>query len=156
MKIIVHRRTELPSLAFHIALLLNLGVSVFTGKSETRPLAQIAAQDLLPPAANKVPKEVVTHGDRRVDDYFWLREKTNAEVIAYLEAENAYAEAATQPLQTFQQKLYTEILGHLQETDSSAPLRRGEFFYYTRTEKGKSYPIYCRKHGRLGAPEEIG
>jgi oligopeptidase B len=155
MKNIMHRRKDRPGLAFRVALLLTLVMSVYAGKSEQRPSVQIAAQELVPPTAKRVPREIVTHGDRRVDDYFWLREKTNTEVIAYLEAENAYTEAATRPLQAFQQKLYTEILGHLQETDSSAPVRRGEFFYYTRTEKGKSYPIYCRKHGRLDAPEEI-
>jgi hypothetical protein len=82
MKIIIHGRKELPGLAFHIALRLTLVVSVFTGKSEPRPSAQIAAQELVPPPAKEVPKEVITHGDRRVDDYFWLREKTDAEMIA--------------------------------------------------------------------------
>src|SRR5271166_2742252 len=66
--------------ALHIILLLIMVMSVINGKSETRPLAQVAAQELLPPAAKRVPKEIVTHSDRRVDDYFWLREKTNAEV----------------------------------------------------------------------------
>src|SRR5206468_4206057 len=108
-----------------------------------------------PPIAKKVPKEIVTHGDKRVDDYFWLREKTNADVLAYLEAENAYTEEATKPLQKFRESLYHEILSHLKETDSSAPVRRGEFLYYTRTEKGKNYPIHCRKRGSLEASEEI-
>jgi oligopeptidase B len=102
-----------------------------------------------------MPKEIVTHGDKRVDDYFWLREKTSAEVIAYLEAENAYGEAVTRPQQPFRERLYKEMLDHLQETDSSAPVRRGEFFYYRRTEKGKNYPIFCRKCGSLKAREEI-
>src|SRR5437899_6950964 len=74
----------------------------------------------VPPIAPKVPKIIETHGDKRVDDYFWLREKTNAQVLAYLEKENAYAEAMTQPLVKFQETLYDEILGHLKETDSSA------------------------------------
>ncbi len=95
------------------------------------------------------------HGDRRVDDYFWLREKTNAEVIAYLNAENAYADAVTKSLQPAQESLYQEMLGHLKETDSTAPVRRGEYFYYSRTEKGKNYSIQCRKKGSLSAPEEI-
>ena len=110
---------------------------------------------LTPPFAKRIPKEIITHGDRRVDDYFWLRDKTNAEVIAYLEAENAYADAVMRPLQNLEQTLYREILGHLKETDTSAPVRRGEFFYYTRTEEGKNYAIHCRKPGRLIAPEEI-
>ena len=124
-------------------------------KSQSLSSVQRAATKLNPPAAKKVPKELVTHGDKRVDDYFWLREKTNAEVIAYLEAENAYADAVTQPQRGFREKLYSEMLRHLKETDSSAPVRRGEFYYYWRTEKGKNYPIYCRKRGSLNAPEEV-
>src|SRR5260221_2624469 len=75
-----------------------------------------------PPVAPKVPKIIETHGDKRADDYFWLREKTNAEVLAYLEKENAYAEATTQRLAKFQDALYHEILAHLKETDTSAPV----------------------------------
>src|SRR5262249_25279195 len=108
-----------------------------------------------PPVAKIFPKVIETHGDKRIDNYFWLREKTNAEVTAYLESENKYADHVTGPLKGFREELYNEILGHLKETDSSAPVRRGEFLYYTRTEKGKSYPIYCRKRGGLDAPEEI-
>jgi oligopeptidase B len=98
---------------------------------------------------------MVTNGDKRIDNYFWLREKTHAEVTAYLEAENAYADAVMQPLGKFRDELYHEMLSHLKETDTSAPVRRGEYFYYTRTEEGKSYPIHCRKRGKLEAPEEI-
>jgi oligopeptidase B len=108
-----------------------------------------------PPIAPRIPKVIETHGDKRVDDYFWLRQKTNAAVLAYLREENEYADAMTQPLAKFQERLYHEILGHLKETDSSAPVRRGDFFYYTRTEKGKDYRIHCRKRGSLESPEEI-
>jgi len=111
--------------------------------------------ELAPPVAKKIPKEIVIHGDKRVDDYFWLREKTNAAVTTYLESENAYADAVTKPLQGFQNHLYQEMLGHLKETDSSAPVRRGEFLYYTRTEEGKNYRIQCRKRGTVAAAEEI-
>jgi oligopeptidase B len=107
-----------------------------------------------PPIAPKIPKEIIVHGDKRVDDYFWLREKTNAKAMAYLEKENAYADAVTKPLEKFRDHLYVEMLSHLKETDSSAPVRRGDFFYYTRTEKGKNYRIHCRKRGSLDAPEE--
>jgi len=108
-----------------------------------------------PPVATKIPKKIVTHSDQRVDDYFWLREKTNPAVTAYLEAENAYTDAVMAPTRPLQEKLYREILGHLKETDSSAPLQRGDYFYYARTEEGKSYPIHCRKHGSLEAVEEV-
>ena len=109
----------------------------------------------IPPVAKRIPKEIVTHGDKRIDDYFWLREKTNNEVTAYLESENAYADSVMQPLQNFKESLYREMLSHLKETDTSAPFRRGGFFYYSRTEEGKNYPILCRKAGSLKAPEEI-
>ena len=116
--------------------------------------AQSELPHLDPPVARKVPKEIIVHGDKRVDDYFWLREKTNTEVIAYLEQENLYAEGIAKPLEKPQEHLYREMLGHLKETDSSAPVRRGDFFYYTRTEQGKNYRIHCRKRG-LEAPEAI-
>src|SRR5258706_6038462 len=83
-----------------------------------------------PPVAKRVSKELVNHGDKRVDDYFWLRQKTNSEVITYLEAENAYTDAVMAPTKALQEKLYQEILGHLKETDSSAPLQRADYFYY--------------------------
>src|SRR4030095_9056073 len=89
------------------------------------------------------------------DDYFWLRDKTKAEVIAYLEAENAYADAVKQPLQDFEGSLYRETLSHLKETDTPAPVRRGKFYYYMRTEEGKNYAIHSRKPGSLNATEEI-
>jgi oligopeptidase B len=114
-----------------------------------------AAQSPKPPIATKKPKEIVTHGDLRIDNYFWLREKTNLEVTAYLKAENKYADEVMRGTENFQKDLYKEILGHLKETDQSAPIRIGNFFYYSRTEKGKDYPIHCRKKGSLGAPEEV-
>jgi oligopeptidase B len=108
-----------------------------------------------PPQATKVPKAISTHGDTRVDNYFWLREKTNAEVIAYLEKENAYSDSIMEPLRAFQDRLYHEMVGHLKETDTSVPVRRGEFFYYSRTEQGKNYPILCRKRSTMEAAEQI-
>ncbi len=109
----------------------------------------------LPPVAKVVPKKVEHHGETRVDPYFWLRDRTDPDTIAYLEAENRYTEevmASTKPLQ---ETLYQEILGRIQETDLSVPARRDDYFYYTRTEEGKAYPIYCRKRGSVDATEEI-
>ncbi len=108
-----------------------------------------------PPAAKKVPKVDVMHGERRVDDYYWLREKTNPEVIAYLEAENAYTSAVMKPAEAFQEALYKEMLGRIKQTDLSVPYRLHGYFYYSRTEEGKQYPIYCRKKGSLDAPEQV-
>lgn len=108
-----------------------------------------------PPTVEKKPKEIVTHGDRRVDDYFWLREKENPQVLAYLEAENSYADAMMADTEKLQEKLYNELVSRIQETDLDAPVRKDNYFYYTRTEKGKQYPIYCRKLENMDAEEEI-
>jgi oligopeptidase B len=108
-----------------------------------------------PPIAKKVPKLDVVHGDRLVDDYYWLREKSNPEVAAYLEAENAFAASVMKPTEALQESLYKEMLGHLKETDLSVPYRNGNYHYYSRTEEGKQYPIYCRKLSSLDAPEQV-
>ncbi|MFI5183797.1 MAG: S9 family peptidase [Vicinamibacteria bacterium] len=108
-----------------------------------------------PPTARRIPKVDVIHGDRRLDDYFWLRDKADPEVKAYIEAENAYADAVMKPTVALQETLYKEMLGRIQETDMGVPFRKGTHFYYSRTEQGKQYPIYCRKKGDTGAPEEI-
>jgi oligopeptidase B len=108
-----------------------------------------------PPIAAIKPHPITTHGHTRTDNYYWLREKENPEVIAYLEAENAYMQAMTAHTADLQQTLYDEMVGRIQETDSSAPVKHGDFYYYTRTEAGKQYKIHCRKQGSLDAPEEI-
>ena len=95
------------------------------------------------------------HGDRRVDDYGWLREKTSPDVISYLEAENAYADAFMKPTEELQKKLYDEMPARIKQTDVNVPYRMGDYFYYTRTEQGKQYPIYARKKGSVDAAEEI-
>jgi oligopeptidase B len=105
--------------------------------------------------AEKKPKTTNIHGVTLVDDYFWLREKSNPEVMAHLQAEDAYAESVMKPTKPLQEKLYDEMLSHIKQTDTSVPYRWGNYFYYTRTEEGKQYPIYCRKKGSLAAPEEI-
>jgi oligopeptidase B len=110
---------------------------------------------LTPPVAKVIPKEISINGDRRIDNYFWLRDKTNPDVIKYLEAENEYTNAVMKPLEPLRDKLYGEILGRVKETDLSVPYRLDDYFYYTRTEKGKQYSIYCRKKGDLDAPEEV-
>jgi len=108
-----------------------------------------------PPAAKKVPKVDELHGDRRVDDYYWLREKTNPEVTSYLEAENAYTAALMKPTLAFQESLYQEMLARIKQTDLSVPVRDHGFLYYSRTVEGKQYPIHCRKTLAPDAPEQI-
>jgi oligopeptidase B len=107
-----------------------------------------------PPVAPTAPHTEVRHGANVADEYFWLREKTNPRVIEYLNAENAYTDAMTAPLKPFIDTLYKEMLGHIQQTDLSVPFCRGPYLYYSRTEEGKQYPIYCRRKNE-NAPEEI-
>lgn len=108
-----------------------------------------------PPIAAVKPHKMTIHGHTRIDNYFWLREKENPEVIAYLEAENAYTQAMMAHTADLQETLYQEMVGRIQETDTSAPVAHGGYFYYTRTEAGKQYPIHCRKKGSMDAPEEV-
>ncbi len=108
-----------------------------------------------PPVAKKEPHVTDIHGLKLVDQYFWLRDKANPEVRAYLEAENAYTDSLMKPTEPLQAKLYDELLARIKETDTQVPYREGDYFYYSRTEKGKQYPIYCRKKSSLDAPEQI-
>lgn len=119
------------------------------------PVLNPAVSPVTPPVARKVPKTIENFGDKRVDDYFWLREKTNPEVIDYLKAENVYTQSVLGGLKDFQETLYKDMLSRVKETDENVPYKRGEYFYYSRTEMGKQYAIYARKKGSLNANEEI-
>src|SRR5580700_11733315 len=92
-----------------------------------------------PPVAKKVPHVTEVNGHKMEDNYFWLRDKPNPEVRAYLEEENAYSDAVMKPTAEFQKKLYGEMLGRIKETDVEVPYKEGDYFYYTRTEAGKQY-----------------
>jgi len=107
------------------------------------------------PVAAKHPKDVTVHEDRRIDDYFWLREKDNPAVRAYLEQENAYTEAVLAPARTLREQLFKEMRGRIKEDDQSAPVTYLGWNYYSRTEKDKQYAIYCRRADQPGAAEEI-
>ncbi len=108
-----------------------------------------------PPVARKVPHEMTLHGETRVDHYFWLRDRSNPEVIAYLDAENAYTEEMMRHTQGLQEQLYAEMRGRIKETDQQVPEKRDGYYYYSCTEEGKQYPIFCRRHGGLDAEEEL-
>jgi oligopeptidase B len=114
-----------------------------------------------PPVAPRKDHAQVWHGRTFVDPYYWLREKGSPDVVAYLEAENAYTEATTADLQPFSKALYEELLGRIKQTDLGVPSREGRFYYYRRTVEGQQYPIRCRKpagpDGALAesAPEEV-
>jgi oligopeptidase B len=97
----------------------------------------------------------LVHGETRVDDYFWLRDRANPEVAAYLEAENAYADEVMARTAALQESLYAEMLGRIQQTDTSAPYPEGGHLYYSRTEEGKQYPIYCRRAGPAAEEETL-
>ncbi|MGH7700244.1 MAG: S9 family peptidase [Gemmatimonadales bacterium] len=116
---------------------------------------QPAAPPAQPPVAAVRPTQLEKHGHVRVDDYYWLRERADSEVIRYLEAENAYTQAVMAHTEALQERLFEEIQGRIKQTDASVPYRQGRYYYYTRFEEGKSYPIYARKRVSLDAREEI-
>lgn len=107
------------------------------------------------PTAPKRPYEITQHGYTRIDNYYWMRDRTDPEVLKYLHAENDYLEEIMGHTKSLQESLYTEMKGRLKETDCTVPEKRGEYYYYSRTEAGKQYPIYCRKKGSLESPEQI-
>lgn len=108
-----------------------------------------------PPVVAKKPHRIETHGDVRIDDYFWLREKENPEVMRLLEAENAYTQSMLAPVAQLREDLFTELKARIKEDDSDVPTPYGGWHYYTRMEPGRQYAIHCRKKGTLSAPEEI-
>ena len=115
----------------------------------------VSAANSTAPVARREPKQTPLHGTVLVDDYAWLREKESPEVTAYLEAENAYAEAVMAPLAGLRDELYQEMLSHIKQTDISVPYRDGSWWYYSRTEEGLQYPVYCRKADVPHATEEV-
>ncbi len=114
-----------------------------------------AAGHILPPSAPIIPKIDTIHGHIRVDNYYWLKDRGDPQVIHYLEAENAYADSVMKHTGALQAELYEEVLSRIKETDTSAVTRIGEYYYYSRTERGMQYSVRCRKKGSLDAKEEI-
>ncbi len=108
-----------------------------------------------PPIAKRVNHEINYHGKTTVDPYFWLRDKENPEVIQYLNDENDFTKESLKHTKPLQEKIYAEMVSRMKETDLSVPIKRDNFYYYSRTVEGKNYKIYCRKNGSLDAPEEI-
>lgn len=111
--------------------------------------------DLKPPVAAKEPTEFIAHGDKRIDDYYWLNQRENPKVTDYLDAENAYLDTMMSGTRDLREKLYQEMKGRIKEKDESAPYKDNGYWYYSRFEEGKQYPYYCRKKESLSAPEEI-
>jgi oligopeptidase B len=142
-------RTFLPA-ALLLALLSATGITMaqtqIDGDAKTPPA---------PPVAKKIPRTTEVHGTKLSDDYFWLRDKKNPEVISYLEAENAYTEAMMRGTAGLQERLYKEMLGRIKQTDTNVPYRLGDYFYYTRTEEGKQYQVFARRKGSMESPEQV-
>ncbi len=108
-----------------------------------------------PPKANKIPEQLKKHGDIRIDNYYWLNQRENPEVINYLNAENNYTKELLKHTESFQSKLFEEMKGRIKEDDASVPYKKDGYWYITKYETGKDYPIYTRKKEHLDAEEEI-
>lgn len=134
-------------------LLAGITLSILTG-CQTPPRPSPSAENQ-PPVAKRIPHITTVHGERLVDNYYWLREKESPEVLAYLKAEDAYADWFMKPTKPLQEKLYWEMLSRVQEPDESVPYRMGDWLYYHRTEEGKQYQTDCRKKGSVDAPEQV-
>jgi oligopeptidase B len=144
-------RSHLRSFGFALAALLPVGA--LAQQAPTNGPATVPA--LTPPMAAVRPHTFNEFGGTRVDQYYWLKDRSNPEVIQYLEAENAYTKAMMAHTDGLQERLYEELKGRVLQNDQSVPFREGNYFYYTRLVEGKNYPIYARKRGALSAAEEI-
>ncbi len=137
---------------------LALALATFipaTVVAQQAPATSPAAPALTPPVAAVRPHRFDEFGTVRIDQYYWLKDRNNPDVIKYLEDENAYTKAVMAPTEALQGRLYDELKGRVLQNDQSVPFREGNYFYYTRLVEGKNYPIYARKRGSVNAPEEI-
>jgi oligopeptidase B len=142
---------------------LIIALIIIAGCSTTETTTDMGIQ---PPDAEKIPKELVSHGDVRLDNYYWMKlsdkqknasepDEQTKKVISYLESENAYLKASMAHTEGLQETLYNEIVGRIKQTDESVPYFKNGYWYYTRYEEGKEYPIYCRKEGDMNAEEQV-
>ncbi|MFC1744969.1 S9 family peptidase [Candidatus Riflebacteria bacterium] len=115
----------------------------------------IDVESLQPPVAKKVAKKLVAHGHERIDNYFWLKDRKAKEVLDYLRQENEYTKAILKPVHELQEKLFLELKARVKKDDQTVPIKKNNYYYYQRYEKGKEYPIYCRKKGSMHEVEEI-
>lgn len=139
--------SNVKRVVFAVLCLALLGIS--------DPPPPVLAAGPTSPVAKVVPIQIEKHGDVRTDNYFWLRARTNPEVLRYLDAENAYTDSMTAHTLGLQDLLFEEIKNRIKQTDQSVPFKMDDYFYYDRVEEGKEYPIYCRKAGSLDASEEV-
>jgi len=144
--------------AFFLAVAPAILLAACAGDAPARPEPESMPQPKpVPPVAATRPHVVESPHGNRVDEYYWLRddERSSPDVIGYLEAENAYKEAMTAHTQALEDKVYEEIVARIKQDDSTVPYRHRGYWYYTRYETGKEYPVYARKAGSLDAPEEL-
>jgi oligopeptidase B len=156
------KNSYIPLIILPIALLFFSNCSQETPSSTTKTATDLPIISLFspekyaPPTAIIKPKTLTDAiGDKREDPYFWLNERENPAVISFLESENRYYDSVMTPVAGLNQKLFDELVGRVKQDDNSVPYFKNGFWYYTRFETGKEYPIYCRKKGTLDAPEEI-
>ncbi|QOW60880.1 S9 family peptidase [Treponema pedis] len=137
--------------------ILTAGLSVFLGcqTGQSKSVQPKQSDFEAPPKAQIHPEEFTKFGNKRVDNYYWLKDKNNPEVIDYLKAENAYTDTVMASTKDLQKTLYDEMIARIKEDDESYPVFRNGYYYYSRVEKGKQYRVYCRKKGSLEAEEEI-
>ena len=135
--------------------ILVLVLSASSAAAQHTASAPLPPPPTAPPRAAQRPHQLTTHGHVRVDEYFWLKERTDTAVINYLNAENAWTEAVMSHTTAFQDSLFEEIKGRILQNDQSVPYRLEGYWYYTRFEEGKEYPIYCRKQGSMQGREEV-
>lgn len=140
---------------FLVVLVFLMSTILNADDKPANPASAPAATEPPPPVAKKIHAENHINGTALVDDYHWLRDKSNPEVARYLEAENAYADAVMKPTEALQKKLYDEMISHIKETDVNVPYKQGDYFYNSRWEKGLQYPIYLRQKGNLQAPAAV-
>jgi oligopeptidase B len=141
-----------------LATLLILTLSLLSCETETTSknlMSTFEKMEITPPLAEKKPKELSLHGDTRIDNYYWLNQREDPEVIRYLTAENEYLDKVLAHTQDFQEELFNEIVGRIKQDDQSVPFKDNGYYYLTRYEEGKEYPIYSRKKENLEAEEEI-
>ena len=133
-------------------LLVSIIIIFYSCYTETIELNNFG---LKVPTAEIKPESLEIHGDIRVDNYYWLKDRENPRVIEYIKSENAYTDAVMLPTKELQETLFAEIKGRIKQDDSSVPYKLDDYYYYKRYERGQEYPIYCRKRGSLAADEEI-
>jgi oligopeptidase B len=152
----------MTSKPFQSILILASGILISACTTST----QETMNDVQPPIAEKVPHEVTLHGNSHIDYYHWMRltdtqinaiskDEQTQKVITFLNSENDYLKTKLKHTEALQEKLYSEIVGRIKQTDESVPYKENGYWYYTRFEEGQEYPIYCRKKGDLSAPEEV-